>query len=62
MAGWDCECGAKAMNSALWLRPHKPLMRGPQTTEVDAFAFGFNKSNGTAELSDSIREMICLPF
>lgn len=25
--GWDCSCGAKAVNSAIWFEKTKPLMR-----------------------------------
>lgn len=59
--GFDCECGAKAMNSMTWLEPTKPLMRGPGTDHLDAFCLGWNKAHGTASLEETkgaIREMI----
>jgi hypothetical protein len=56
--GWDCECGAKAMNRMTWLDREKPLMRGPGSDQLDAFCFGWNAAHGTAKLADPIREMI----
>jgi len=31
--GWDCSCGAKAIASALWIDPAKPLMRHQKTCD-----------------------------
>jgi hypothetical protein len=52
-AGWDCACGAKAVNSVMWFYPSKPLMRHANIGEM-----GLVMRVMAQTLDEGLREML----
>lgn len=53
---FDCECGAKAVNSALWFEKDIPMMRSADLSSFDIVAMAF-----IGELNDQkVKRMIAV--